>query len=178
MRKPRVFESVICAMVVAFMFICTGCEIGSNNNPPPKQVRSAHQLGLLCPADHTSQPIRISLDPTNQVLTDLNDSVIFACEKDTIVWYTTTPNTKITITIKSSNPKELFTSHHTTVVWDPNNPGTGTPNETLPETVAKPVNYIFLHKYSVDMDDVDPQHPTHPHHSIDPHVIPMGNGGP
>lgn len=173
MSKTRGFKRQKYATVVAMMLICTGCKAGPNNNPPPKPARSAIQLGLLCPADHTSQAIRISVDPTDQVLTDLNDSVILACEKDTIVWYTTTANTKITITIKSDNPKELFVSHDTTVVWDPNNPGTGTPNETPPETVARPVKYLSFHKYSIDMDD----HTQHPHHHIDPHVIPMGNGG-
>src|ERR1700693_514632 len=135
MRKTRVFEREKCAMVIAFMLICTGCQAGSNNNPPPKQTRSAQQLGALCAADHKSQAIRISVDLTDQVLTDLNDSVILACEKDTIVWYTTTSNTKITITIKSDNAKELFVHGDTTVVWDPNNPQ-GTANETPPEIVA------------------------------------------
>jgi hypothetical protein len=185
MSMVRVFEKgFMYVAVIAFMAICSSCQTdqskhtGSGNNPDPKVTRSAHQLGQVCPADHTSQAIRISVDPTNQVLTDLNDAVILACEKDTIVWFTTTPNTKITITIKSTNPKELFVSGDTTVIWDPNNPGNGKANETLPETVARPVKYLSFHKYSIDMDDVDPQHPTHPHHNIDPHVIPMGNGGP
>jgi hypothetical protein len=59
------------------------------------------------------------------------------------------------------------------VTWDPNHPG----NETLPEIVARPLKYLSFHRYSVDVD-VDPQHPNHPHYNIDPHVIPMGNGGP
>jgi hypothetical protein len=180
MSKVGVFErGFMYLAVIAFMAICASCQTdqsknaGSNNYPPPKQARSAHQLGLLCPANHTSQAIRISVDPTDQVLTDLNDSVILACEKDTIVWYTTTANTKITITIKSANAKELFVSGDTTVTWDPNHPG----NETLPEIVARPLKYLSFHRYSVDVD-VDPQHPNHPHYNIDPHVIPMGNGGP
>jgi len=177
MRNLRVFESLICVTVVAFLLMCAGCQGGPGNNHRPQLTRSPHQLGQLCPTDHTSQPIRISVDPTDQVLTDLNDSVILACEKDTIVWFTTTQNTKITITIKSANPKELFVGGDTTVTWDPNNPGNGTPNETPPETVARPVKYLSFHKYSIDID-VDPLHPNHPHHNIDPHVIPMGNGGP
>jgi hypothetical protein len=178
MRKSRLSESMICAAVVAFLLMCAGCQAGPDNHPRPKLTPSTHQLGLMCPHDHTSQPIRISVDPTDQVLTDLNDSVVLACEKDTIVWYTTTLNTKITITLKSDNAKELFVGGDTTVVWDPNNPGHGTANETPPETVAKPVKYLSFHRYSIDMLDVDPQHPQHPHHNIDPHVIPMGNGGP
>jgi len=188
MSKVRVFEKAfMCVAIIGFIATCTSCQTdqskhtGSGDDHDRKLTRRPHQLGLACPGDQTQtpDPIRIRVDLTAQVLTDSNDSVIFACQDDKIVWYTTRPKTKITITIKSTNPTELFKSHNTTVVWDPDHhPSNATLNETIAEEVDKPAHHISLHKYSIDVDDVDPSNSTHAHFNIDPHVIPMGNGGP
>jgi hypothetical protein len=178
MRKSKVFESVICAAAVAFLLMCAGCQAEPGNNHPPKLTRRPHQLGLVCPGDQTqtADVISIGVDATDQVLTDPNNSVIFVCQGDQITWNTSNSKIKITVNIKGAHASELFTSHDTTIVWDPAHPGTGTANQTPTETVDKPQNHIFLHKYSIDVDD--PQSNPPKHYTIDPHVIPMGNGGP
>jgi hypothetical protein len=176
MRNLRVFESLICVTVVASLLMCAGCQGGPGNNPPPKQARRLHQLGLVCQPGQPSDLISIGVDATDQVLTDPNSSIIFACEGDQIIWSTSNAKIKITVNIKGPHAGELFTSHDTTIVWDPANPGAGPANQTPLETVDKPQNHIFLHKYSVDVEDL--QSNPHKHYTIDPHVIPMGNGGP
>lgn len=174
MRKLRVFDSLIRLALVSFMLMCAGCQTGPGVNPSPKLARRPHKLGQVCQANQTADLINVGVDTTAQVLTDPTDSVIFVCEDDQITWYTSNTSTKIkiTVTIKSDHPKELFKSHDTTVVWDPDHPGTGPANQTPVETVDKPQNYIFLHKYSIDVWDIGADK----HYTLDPHVIPMGKG--
>jgi|ERR1700738_4632879 len=170
MRKTRVFESVICVAVVALILISAGCQVGPNINPPPKQAGRKHKLGATCKSNQTSDVITIGVDATAQVLTDLDDSIIYACEGDQIIWKTSNSKIKITVTIKGPHASELFTSNDTVIVWDPAHPVTP-PNQTPVETVARPQDRIFLHKYSIDVEDIS----THKHYTLDPHVIPMGN---
>ena len=121
----------------------------------------------MCKTGQTPDLIPIPVDATTNVLTDPANYVIFACEGDQIVWSVANTNLQITITIQGPHAKELFKSHDTIIVLDPHNPG-----QTPVETVDKPQNHIFLHKYSIDV--LDPN--TGTHYPLDPHVIPMGNG--
>jgi hypothetical protein len=180
MIKTQVLERaptrrVICVAAVAFISICAACQVGQQGQQgepggkrPPNFTHGPHQLGSICQSGQTSDLIPIKFDATSNVLTDPADYVIFACEGDQIVWSKARPsaNIQITVTIQGPHAKELFKSHDTTIVLDPNKP-----DQTPVEVVDKPQNHIFLHKYSIDV--LDPG--TGTHYPLDPHVIPMGN---
>lgn len=171
---------VMCVAAVAFISICAACQVGQQGQPGgpgpggkphPNFAHGPHQLGSVCQSGQTSDLIPIKFDATSNVLTDPADYVIFACEGDQIVWSKARPgaNIQITVTIQGPHAKELFKSHDTTIYLDPSNP-----NQTTLETVDKPQNHIFLHKYSIDVLDTG----TGKHYPLDPHVIPMGYVGP
>jgi hypothetical protein len=182
MKKSTVFESLLCTAAVAFMSVCAACQPG----PQPQQAGAGdgsesqfshgpHHFGSVCKTGQTPDVIKVSVDATDKVLTDPKSLVIFACEGDQITWVTTNTRIKITVTIEGDRAKELFKLGHTTAVWDPkHNTGAGPANQTPVETVEKPLNSIFLHKYSIVVDDPD----ANKQYKIDPHVIPMAKVGP
>jgi hypothetical protein len=182
MKKFSVFESVIGVAAVAFMSVCSACQSGPQPQPSGSGSSSEsqfnhgpHHLGAVCKSGQVPDVIKINVDATDKVLTDSKSSVIFACEGDQITWITINTKIKITVTIEGDHAKELFKTGNTTAVWDPkHNTGAGPANQTPVETVEKPVDSIFLHKYSIDIDD--PDHSKH--YKIDPHVIPMAKVGP
>jgi hypothetical protein len=174
----RAARRAVCVAAVALISICAACQIGQQgqqggkgSKPPSKFTHGPHQLGSVCQFGQTSDPINIKFDANGSVLTDPADYVIFACEGDQMVWSKTRPTAaiQITVTIQGPHAKELFKSHDTTISLDP-----GNPDQTTVEIVDKPQNHIFLHKYSIDVFDPG----TGTHYPLDPHVIPMGNGGP
>ena len=182
MRKWNFFQAFMCVVVVAFMSVCAACQpgpqpqLGGSGSTSESQFNHGpHHLGSVCKIGQVSDVIKINVDATDKVLTDPKSLVIFACEGDQITWITTNTKIKITVTIEGDHAKELFKLGHTTAVWDPkHNTGAGPVNQTPAETVEKPLNSIFLHKYSIDIDD--PDHGKH--YTIDPHVIPMAKVGP
>jgi hypothetical protein len=181
MRKWRLFQGLMCVVVVGFMSVCAACQSG----PQPQQAGSGstsesqfnhgpHHLGSVCKTGQVPDVIKINVDATDKVLTDPKSSVIFVCEGDQITWITTNTKIKITVTIEGDHAKELFKTGNTTAVWDPkHNTGAGPANQTPVETVEKPLNFVFLHKYSIVVDDPD----ANKHYTIDPHVIPMAKVG-
>jgi hypothetical protein len=181
-KKSSVFESVMCVVAVALMSVSAACQPGpqpqrgaSDSSVESQFNHGPHHLGSVCKVGQISDVIKVSVDAIDNVLTDPKSSVIFACEGDQITWITTNTKIKITVTIEGDHAKELFKLGHTTAVWDPkHNTGAGPANQTPAETVEKPLNSIFLHKYSIDIDD--PDHGKH--YTIDPHVIPMAKVGP
>jgi len=154
----------------------SGCN--QANNPDgkgtgPETKRREHNLThLKCPSPQVPDQIDVGVQLDADILSDDYNLIVFPCEGDTILWTTTSDTLKITVTIQGPDADELFGAGaaHTTIVWDPKNPGTGPKNQTPPQIVQHVKKHSGYHKYKIEVEDVN----THERHFLDPHIIPMG----
>jgi hypothetical protein len=168
MIKLRGLESAaMCVTFFAMTLICGGC----NDNKPlvagggggKHPLTSAH--GRKCPSG-TPQDYPIAVAVNKDIFTDPSDQALVVCENDTVSWAIQSGNGVITVTFTDSYGSDLFGKSN---IPHPS----GSKSETEKQTVQSQKGHEGrVYKYTIVVQDSGLPF------SKDPHVIPMGNGGP
>src|SRR5450631_3912075 len=134
----------------------------SHHNP-----NYSHNLERVrCKKQNGGGKIDIEVSVNDDALGD-DDRAVFLCADEKIRWVTNNSNIKFAVDFKNkATAVHLFTSHDTTLTWDPDNPQGGLSNETKTEVVdtvnlKEPVDY----NYSIDIFDRQGHLKKH----VDPH---------
>jgi hypothetical protein len=168
---------IMAGWTTIMLLIGAGCSKTENVAMGPTASRHdpnySHNLAhVRCNKQNGGGRIDIEVSVNDDALAD-DDRVVFLCEGEKARWFTNNSNLKFVVDFKDkATAVHLFTSHDTTLTWDPDNPQSGLSNETKTEVVdtvnlKEPVDY----NYSIDIFDRQGHLKKH----VDPHIIPVGN---
>jgi len=157
------------AMSVAFFamaVICAGCTV--NKPAAVDGGGGGHPLssgkGRKCPQNRSSENYPIEVKASPDIFVDPADQAVVVCENDSVSWFTKSSSAVITVTFTDPFANDLFgqpsfSSHA----------GAPTPTSTVQSQKGHEGR---VYKYTIVVKDGAQTFPK------DPHVIPMGNGGP
>jgi hypothetical protein len=149
-------------MTLAVSVFCWGCP---HNNPKGgdehRFTHYPHNLThLRCGSHHIPENYAIAVSATPQVLDTPDDTIVFACEGDSISWFSQDSNTLIKINFTDTFADDLLGEGHSKFEKK---------HETDKQMVREQTGHPGrVYKYSITVDDG-----THSF-TLDPHVIPMG----
>jgi hypothetical protein len=168
MTKSRIFEKA--TMCVTLFAITVGCTACGENKPVVGGDGGRHPLskGRTC-APGTSGRYEIEVVDNSQVLKDLADETVVVCKGDKLLWSILSTKAVITITFTDSYADQIFGPGKSKFSSNSGNPKSATDEH---EVIWDGPN-AKLFKYSIDVFDPG----NGKHYPLDPHVIPMGNGG-
>jgi hypothetical protein len=158
----RSAKSAAAVLLAAATILIAGCP---HNNPKGGGehglTRYPHNLThLRCGGHHTPENYPIAVAVNQQVLVNPDDTIIFACEGDSISWFSQDSNTLIKINFTDSFADDLLGEGRSKFEKK---------HETDKQTVREQTGHTGrVYKYSITVDDG-----THTF-TLDPHVIPMG----
>jgi hypothetical protein len=169
--KNRIFEkAALCVTLCAMTIGCAAC--GEKKPAAVGEDGGRHLLskGRTCQPG-TPERYEIEVTASSQVLKDPDDESIVVCKGDKLLWSIVSTNAVITITFKDSYADQIFGPGKSKFSSNSGNPKSATDEHVVIWNGPK----AKLFKYSIDV--FDPGTGTGTHYPLDPHVIPMGNGG-
>jgi hypothetical protein len=157
----------MCVAFFAMTVICAGC----NDNKPAVAGGGGgpgvNYKGRTCPSGTTGQKYEIEVVASQEVFKDPADADIVVCAGDKVSWFIQSPTGVITVVFTDPYANELFEHGPTNLQSH-----AGSPKSEIGEQTVKLHAAAKVYKYNIKVVDGTKKG------EKDPHVIPMGNGGP
>jgi hypothetical protein len=167
MIKTRVLKrAAMCVTFFAMAVISVGC---TDNKPLAGGGGNVSFKGRTCPGG--TQQYEVAIVANSAVFNDPADHAIVVCEGDQVSWSIQSSTGVIKIAFTDPFADQLFGPGNSTFQSHPGNPK----SETDKQTVQSQKGHLGqVYKYTIVVEDPAGNQKA----KKDPHVIPMGNGGP